>query len=265
MSRVGSGSSSGSSHSTSSSHSTHSLHSQQQAPAHATHRATHPGARDSFESPKVAATAGDGKLGKLSKRYESNGHPGTVSRGKGDKGGVSYGSYQLATKPGTAKEFTHWLSQNHPNLAKSFAGLKPGTKQFGAAWKAVAARDPKGFEQIQHSFIKASHYDPQKLATEAKTGIKFDKRSQALRDVLWSTAVQHRTGTASIFKAALHGHDPAKLSDAQIINAVYAERGRTNAHGGLVHFGGSSSAVQQSVANRFHHEVKDALVELANP
>ena len=39
-------------------------------------------------------------LGSLSSKYETGGRgPGTVSSGVGDAGGVSYGSYQMTSKP----------------------------------------------------------------------------------------------------------------------------------------------------------------------
>src|SRR5215211_8493937 len=45
-------------------------------------------------------------LGALSAKYETGGRgPGTVSTGAGDPGGVSYGSYQMATKMGTVARF----------------------------------------------------------------------------------------------------------------------------------------------------------------
>jgi murein DD-endopeptidase MepM/ murein hydrolase activator NlpD len=45
-------------------------------------------------------------LGTLSAKYETGGRgPGTVSTGAGDPGGVSYGSYQMATKMGTVARF----------------------------------------------------------------------------------------------------------------------------------------------------------------
>ena len=45
-------------------------------------------------------------LGKLSAKYETGGRgPGTVSTGAGDRGGVSYGSYQMASKLGVATRF----------------------------------------------------------------------------------------------------------------------------------------------------------------
>ena len=39
------------------------------------------------------------ELGKLSAAYESNGDPAIVSTGEGDRGGISYGAYQLASPP----------------------------------------------------------------------------------------------------------------------------------------------------------------------
>src|SRR4026209_65745 len=45
-------------------------------------------------------------LGKLSAKYETGGRgPGTVSTGAGDRGGVSYGSYQMASKMGVPAKF----------------------------------------------------------------------------------------------------------------------------------------------------------------
>ena len=53
------------------------------------------------------------------------------------------------------------------------------------------------------------------------------------------------------------------LTDANIIRAIYQERGRTDQKGTLVHFSGNSPAVQQSVSQRFRREQQDALNALA--
>ncbi len=85
-----------------------------------------------------AAGAADAPLGKLSEKYESGGRgPGTVSSGKGDPGGVSYGTYQLASKIGRADEF---VKKYYPD---EFAGLKGGTEEFTKKWKELAYKDPK--------------------------------------------------------------------------------------------------------------------------
>lgn len=44
-------------------------------------------------------------LGDLSASYESNGNPGCVSTGYGDLGGISYGTYQLASNAGSVDAF----------------------------------------------------------------------------------------------------------------------------------------------------------------
>src|SRR5919106_2328735 len=102
---------------------------------------------------KAAAEA----LGALSAKYETGGRgPGTVSTGAGDPGGVSYGSYQMATKMGTV---TRFVGQAGFKWSKDFQGLTPGTAQFTAVWKRIAAEQTRDFQNAQHSYIKQTHYD----------------------------------------------------------------------------------------------------------
>ncbi len=223
---------------------------------------THGAQKTAQASSTSSTSTPSGELGGLSRKYEARG-PGTVSTGKGDKGGVSYGSYQFASANGSAQSFVNSLKKTNPEYFKALSGSKPGTAQFSAAWKQLAAKDPKGFDKAQHDYIKATHYDVGAANIKKATGIDLDKRSAALRDVAWSTSVQHGPGKADdIFKKALAGRDPAKVSDEQLIKDIYAERGRTNASGTLVHFSGSSKDVQKGVANRFKSEAKDALAML---
>ncbi|WP_330873180.1 hypothetical protein [Xanthomonas fragariae] len=59
-----------------------------------------------------------------SSRYESSGRgAGTISTGKNDHGGVSYGTYQLSTSQGTLQEY---LDQSR--YGPQFFGLEPLTK-----------------------------------------------------------------------------------------------------------------------------------------
>jgi hypothetical protein len=199
----------------------------------------------------------DPDLGALSRRYESNGDPGTVSTGRGDRGGVSYGMYQFSTTQGSVQEFVRGLRGTHPEYYAALNGLRPNTPEFNAAWRELARTDPTGFAAAQHEAIERTHYTPQLDATERRIpGLDFEQRSPALRDVLWSTSVQHRRMTDDIFERALAGRDPATLSDAEIIRAVYAERGRDD---GMAYFSGSSAAVRRGVVNRFRNEERDAL------
>src|SRR4030095_8246830 len=76
-------------------------------------------------------------LGNLSAKYETGGRgPGVVSTGAGDFGGVSYGSYQMASKMGVPTKF---VTQPGLPWLKDFANLVAGTAPFTAVWQSIAA------------------------------------------------------------------------------------------------------------------------------
>jgi len=192
-------------------------------------------------------------LGSLSEKYESNGNPGTVSTGRGDAGGVSYGAYQLTTNSGNAGKF---IQQSQ--WSDEFKGLKAGSSEFSKKWKEVASKDPNSFLEAQHDYIQKTHYDPFISKVNTETGLDVTQRSDALKDVMWSTAVQHGPGN-NVVKNALHGKDVSNMTDEEIINAIYDERGKKNSKGELAYFSKNSQDVQDGVAKRFEKERKDAL------
>ena len=201
--------------------------------------------------PKSTAVGG---LGSLSKRYESSGNPGTIANNSGDIGGASYGTYQIATNTGSMKNFMNYIQKSSPETYKALSGKSPGTQAFDTAWKQLAARDPQGFNKVQHDFIANQYYTPAVSGVRKSTGLDVSKRPQAVQDALWSTAVQHGVGGANnIFKAA--GITPM-MSDAEIIRRVYAERGANN---GMKYFKSSSPQIRSGVVNRFRKEQQDAL------
>jgi murein DD-endopeptidase MepM/ murein hydrolase activator NlpD len=203
------------------------------------------------------------ELGSLSAKYETGGRgPGTVSTGAGDPGGVSYGSYQMATKMGTVKKF---VTQQGFQWAQDFANLTAGTAQFTAVWKRIAAEQTDAFQAAQHAFIKKTHYDLLAAKILTDDSLDVNSRSRALQDVVWSTAVQHGGATPIVHRAcATLTCKPADSNyDEQLIRAVYAERGRKKADGNLAYFSKSSPSVQASVAKRFKNELQDALAMLA--
>ncbi len=196
-------------------------------------------------------------LGKLSEKYESGGRgPGTVSTGKGDPGGVSYGTYQLASKIGRADQF---VQKYYP---KEFEGLKGGTPEFTKVWKEVAAKDPKALHANEHAFIKETHYDPQVRKLEKELKLDVTKRSAAFRDVIWSVAVHHGPNTDVVTAAAkplIEMKPLGEVTDEELMRAIYAERGRKGPDGKLLRFKGVSDDWIPGLTKRFENELKDAL------
>ena len=216
-------------------------------------------------APGPGSSAARWLLGSLSSKYETGGRgPGTVSGGIGDAGGVSYGSYQMTSRPrgGTVARFVAGAAFPWRNR---FAGLKPGSPEFSTAWRALASEAPEAFFEVQHAFIKSTHFDPLIAKVLAEDGLDVTARSPAVQDAVWSTAVQHGPHTPVMHRAiavvggARHLHPVDLARDRRLIGAIYAERGRRSAAGNLVYFAKNSKAVQDGVARRFRDEERDAL------
>lgn len=202
-------------------------------------------------------------LGSLSAKYETGGRgPGTVSTGAGDPGGVSYGSYQMASKMGVP---TRFVTQSGFPWLQDFANLTAGTAEFTAVWKRIATAQTDAFQKAQHEYIKKTHYDLLVAKVLSEDCVDVNTRTRAVQDVIWSTAVQHGPATPIIHRAcsSLSCKSSDSNYDEQLIRAVYAERGKKKADGNLAYFSRSSPSVQQGVANRFRNELQDALAMLA--
>ena len=218
--------------------------------------------------PTIGAIGGLGAaiaeaLGALSAKYETGGRgPGTVSTGAGDKGGVSYGSYQMASKMGVPGRF---VTQSGFPWLQDFKNLVPGSADFTAAWKRIAAAQTAAFQEAQHAYIKKTHYDLLVAKILGDDNLDVNSRSRALQDVVWSTAVQHGGATPIVHRACARvtcaPTDPKY--DEELIRAIYGERGKKKADGNLAYFSGNSASVQKGVANRFKSELQDALAMLA--
>jgi hypothetical protein len=169
------------------------------------------------EIEKAQKTLDQWFLGKTSKHYESgNTGAATISDGAGDKGGASYGSYQLSTKMGTLTEYlTATGNYNH-----AFDGLTQKTPEFDKKWVELANNDA-GFHKSQHNFIASKHYEPQKKIL-ADNEFDFSGRGKAVQDMIWSTAVQHRNHTLDRVKRAAKESclNFSTVTDKQIFEAV---------------------------------------------
>jgi len=162
----------------------------------------------------------DNRLGAVSRSYESgNLGASAISSGKGDKGGKSYGAYQLSSKSGTLDNF---LSGS--KFKQAFAGLKVGSKGFDKKWRELSKN--KEFNDEQYQFIKKTHYDKQ-LNKLKNDGIDLSGRSRAVQEAVWSTAVQFG-GNTKLINNALEDKDVKKLSDSDIIKAIQDHKIKNN-------------------------------------
>jgi hypothetical protein len=166
------------------------------------------------------------KLGDLSAEWESNGDPGSISPPDSawkDGGGISYGAYQFASNYGVPQEFIRFAQGKGYKYADALAiAGKPGSDQFSNEWKKVASLDPEGFSDMQHQFTKEQYYDA--AAREMRElGIDPDKRSDALRQVIWSRKVQYDKNFPELIvtAAAKAGQPLTGISDADLIKNIY--------------------------------------------
>lgn len=194
-------------------------------------------------------TTGTDSIGSVSGMFESGGDFGTISTGKGDAGGKSYGKYQFASKRGTVDTFLRDTGYD-----KEFKGLAVGSVEFDNKWKELSKT--KEFQKAQTDFIKSQYYDVQSNKL-ADAGIDLTKRGKAVQEMVFSTSVQYGANTNLIIKA-LSNYNVQKLSDVDIINIVQGYKAKTVAQ----RFVSSSAKVQRGVKRRIEKE-RDVLVNMA--
>ncbi|MBU1611229.1 MAG: hypothetical protein KKC99_05220 [Proteobacteria bacterium] len=199
--------------------------------------------------------------GELSAVFES-GKKGAAAVGYDHVGGTSYGTYQIASRTGSMDRFVHYLRSQAPDLANRLSSAGPfntGSK-YGSmprAWKQIASEAPERFEKLQREFIKKDHYVPARNKILASTGVDIDQAPSAIREVLWSTAVQHgASGAARIFNRAIAQVTPTGDSPnfVQLVSDVYDSRKHQ--------FHSSSGQVRRSVQSRLAREENVALTML---
>lgn len=145
-----------------------------------------------------------------------------------------------------------YLKSSNSKIYGGLAGKSVGSSVFNRSWKELARRYPQEFNQVQHDFIKRSHYTPVVNKVANGIGLNVNNRSSALQNVVWSMGVQHGSGGAyNIFKAA---GISSGMSDRTIIQRLYNERMKVSKY-----FSRSSSAIRNGVYNRFKNELRDAL------
>lgn len=198
--------------------------------------------------------------GELSAVFES-GSKGAGAIGYDRVGGTSYGTFQIASRTGSMDRFIKFLKTDAPDLARRLDRGHYNTGSKGGVvpniWKRIAKEDPTRFEALQRDFIKQDHYSPARKKILSATGVDIDQSPAAVREVLWSTSVQHGpTGAARIFNRAI---GVSKLQNGEtnferLVAKVYDSRKHQ--------FNSSSSRVRRSVQNRLSKEQNIALAML---
>lgn len=200
------------------------------------------------------------RLGSLSSRFESGHAPDAI--GYDPVGGTSYGLYQISSRAGSMDRFLDFLDTAAPDTAARLRSAGPADtgNRHGAMpemWKTIASTDPQEFQALQHEFIAETHYRPLVRAVQRSTGLDLESASVAVREVAWSTAIQHgpENGAAIMSRAVESARrNPESEFEATLIANTYAERG--------TRFGSSPLPIQETVRARFDSEQSLALAML---
>lgn len=194
------------------------------------------------------------EVGTLAARFES-GSDGIAAVGYDRNGGTSYGKYQIASRPGTMDMFLKFLKKEEPDMAARLYAAGPANTggREGAmprVWRELAAEAPERFEELQERFIHRSHYQPAMTSLE-QLGYDTKAFSSAMREVVFSTAVQHGpAGAARIFGRAAERLGEAVFNrrgqEEDLIREVYAIRSGQ--------FATSSSRIQAAARRRMEQE-----------
>ena len=216
------------------------------------------------EVAKPSAEKAPVQLGRLSSKFETGGAKNAAALvGWDSTGGTSYGTYQIAAKVGTMDSFLAFAqSKGQTDIVSRLKSAGPadtGSKQgpFVDEWKKISAEKGKDFENLQHAFIEESQYKPAAKALLKATKYDIEKQPDAIKDVFFSTVVQHGQGGAkSVFTKALEKSGGPDSDPKTIISNVYEIR--------ATKFSSSTEKVRESVQKRFVQEKSQALDMLNN-
>ena len=197
----------------------------------------------------------DASLGQLSEKYEGRASAGTVSSGVGDKGGVSFGKYQFASKTGGLASFMDELKETNPEYYEKltadggeFYRNKNANSQFQENWKKLAKEDPN-FAKVQDEIAKKKWFDPTAKKFQDITGVD-PTSSKALANAIWSAGIQHG-GVDKIFK--MSGIEEGQ-SQEEMIRRLYGARAD--------YVSGLNIGNKRGIFNRYTAEEQDAYAML---
>lgn len=159
----------------------------------------------------------------------------SISSGRGDPGGKSYGKYQLASKTGTLRA---WLRGSR--YKAHFSGVALASRAFDQIWLKLANEQPEEFEYDQWQFIERTHYRP----VRALADIFGIASTPSINEFLWSSSVQHsRKGNRRILSRVDN-----TLNERRTLSALFESRKR------YVRGIRLPRSTKQSVLNRYERE-----------
>jgi len=152
----------------------------------------------------------------------------TVSNGRFDPGGVSYGAWQLASNAGQPQAFLNspWGSP----WASQFTGLDPTVRggAFGTQWQLTALTGGADFFDAQRQFMVATHYDPVVAKVMDATGLDINAQSDGVREAVFSMATQHGRAADLVTQAVENLQGTISPSDSgydvALVNELYDVR-----------------------------------------
>jgi hypothetical protein len=169
-------------------------------------------------------------IGALAAKFESRRleGPGTISTGRNDPGGVSYGTFQMSSTRKVVHDFV--ASPEANPWSSQFRGKSPVTQEFDDQWRAIAAGDPGGFAAAQRAFIIRRNYSEGARKVRNEASFELDQASPSVRQAFFSTAVQHgATGGGGLLvnsirlvDSRLPRSDPRY--ESALLNALYDQR-----------------------------------------
>lgn len=190
-------------------------------------------------------------IGKYVRQFES-GSKGSrmISKGTGDYGGVSFGTYQFpsykkaVTTSGKLAEFWNKF------YASKFPGVQPGDNQtFKDAWLKAVDSDPNQFFKNEHDTEASEYTAALNRVKSRKPTFDPDRFSRGVQEALWSSAVQYGPG-GLIDKVFIQEGLDNNTDKNKALEMIY----NAKINGVDNHFKSSSTGVKNGIRSRFKQE-----------
>ena len=190
-------------------------------------------------------------IGKYVRQFES-GSKGSrmISKGTGDYGGVSFGTYQFpsykkaVTTSGKLAEFWNKF------YASKFPGVQPGDNQtFKDAWLKAVDSDPTQFFKNEHDTEASEYTAALNRVKSRKPTFDPDRFSRGVQEALWSSAVQYGPG-GLIDKVFIQEGLDNNTDKNKALEMIY----NAKINGVDNHFKSSSTGVKNGIRSRFKQE-----------